>query len=82
MAVMWLFTGLMAYLWIRRGQVQAHREWMVRNFALTFAAVTVRTWLFVFLWLTPDLKAAYIAAAWFCWAPNLIVAELIIARPK
>jgi uncharacterized membrane protein len=42
LAVGVLFTGAMAYRHIRAGRVQPHREWMTRNFALIFAAVTLR----------------------------------------
>jgi uncharacterized membrane protein len=36
LAVFWLYTGLRAFLAIRRRAVDEHRRWMVRNFALTF----------------------------------------------
>jgi uncharacterized membrane protein len=82
MAVTWLFTGAMAFIRIRQGRVQAHREWMIRNFATTFAAVTVRLWLFVLLFILKDLDTAYRLDAWLCWVPNLIVAELLIDIPS
>ena len=42
LAIIWLYTGSMAYLAIRRRDIAAHRRWMIRNYALTFAAVTLR----------------------------------------
>ena len=45
LAVCWLYTGLQAFLAIRRGSVDEHRKWMVRNFSLTFAAVTLRIYI-------------------------------------
>src|SRR5215467_1577268 len=42
LAVFWFFTGLQAYRRVRQGNIVAHREWMVRNFGLTLAAVTLR----------------------------------------
>ena len=45
LAVLWLFTGAMAYARIRARQIESHRRWMIRNYALTFAAVTLRLWL-------------------------------------
>ncbi len=83
LGVVWLVSGWQAYAAIRRGDVQAHRIWMIRNFALTFAAVTLR----VYLGLSQALFGLsfaefYPAVAWLCWVPNLIVAEwLIIASP-
>ncbi len=45
LALAWLYTGARAYAAIRARDLVAHRRWMVRNFALTFAAVTLRIWL-------------------------------------
>ena len=49
LAVLWLFTTAMAYRRVLQGKIQSHREWMIRSFALTFAAVTLgsgfRSWL-------------------------------------
>jgi hypothetical protein len=45
LALGWLYTGLRAYLAMRARNVVSHRRWMVRDFALTFAAVTLRLWL-------------------------------------
>lgn len=41
-AVLWLITAVLAYRAARRRDFRAHREWMMRNFALTFLAVTAR----------------------------------------
>jgi uncharacterized membrane protein len=38
----WLFTLVKGYRAIRRGQVAPHRIWMIRNHALSFAAVSRR----------------------------------------
>ncbi|MFI6282333.1 DUF2306 domain-containing protein [Streptomyces sp. NPDC050988] len=41
----WLYSLVMAFRSIRQGQVQLHRIWMIRNYALTFAAVLLRVFL-------------------------------------
>ncbi|MEU7872487.1 DUF2306 domain-containing protein [Dactylosporangium sp. NPDC049140] len=41
-AVLWLVTGGLAYRAARRRDFAAHRAWMLRNYALTFLAVTAR----------------------------------------
>ena len=83
LAVLWFFTGFRAYREILRGEIDAHREWMIRNFALTLAAVMLRTWLplmiFALHW---SFHVSYIIVSWLCWIPNLLVAEWIIAREK
>lgn len=74
LAIAWLYSGWRAYAAIRGGDVAAHRRWMVRNFALTFAAVTLRLYLPVAAIAGLPLAAAYAAIAWLCWVPNLAVA--------
>jgi uncharacterized membrane protein len=75
LAVLWLFTGLRAFLAIRRGDTIEHRRWMVRNFALTLAAVTLRILLPVSQVAGIPFEHAYPVIAWLCWVPNLLVAE-------
>lgn len=80
LAFAWLYTGLRAYLAICGGQVAVHRRWMVRNFALTFAAVTLRLYLPAAAISGIEFESAYPYIAWLCWVPNLIVAELLFNR--
>ena len=80
LAIAWLFTGLRAYLAIRAGKVALHRQWMVRNFALTFAAVTLRLYLPLSLVAGIPFQLAYPIIAWMCWVPNLVIAEWLFNR--
>ena len=80
LAVLWLYTGMRAYSAIRKGDVTSHRRWMVRNFALSFAAVTLRLWLPGSVASGIAFEVAYPVIAWACWVPNLIVAELAFNR--
>jgi uncharacterized membrane protein len=89
LAVLWLFTGWKAYRSIRSGDVKAHQAWMIRNFALTYAAVTLRLWIGVLIAVQlatfggefDDVWAnVYAAVPFLCWIPNLVVAELMVRR--
>lgn len=80
LAVAWLFTGLRAYLAIRAGDVATHRRWMIRNFALTLAAVTLRIYIPASVIAGLAFEVAYPVIAWLCWVPNAVVAELMVAR--
>lgn len=80
LGVLWLISGAMAYLHIRRGNVQIHRQWMIRNYALTFSAAMLRVWLPLFFALGYEFPEAYTTVAWLCWVPNLLVAEFIISN--
>jgi len=83
LAVAWLLTtalGLRALLARRYGE---HGRWMVRSFALTFAAVALRLYLPLSNALGLDMALAYVAISWLCWVPNLLVAEaLFLRRPR
>jgi uncharacterized membrane protein len=79
MAVLWFFTGLQAYRMVRQGNLEAHRQWMIRNFALTLAAVTLRVQMpFLMAVLHWPFPRAYITVSWLCWIPNLLVAEWMV----
>lgn len=80
LALAWLYTTGSAFLSIRRGAVTAHRLWMMRSFALTLAAVTLRIYLPVSLIAGLSFESAYPVIAWACWVPNLLVAEWTISR--
>ncbi len=75
LAVLWLATAARGYQLIRRGDDVSHRRWMIRNYALTFAAVTLRIYLPLALLSGVSFAVAYPAIAWLCWVPNLIVLE-------
>ena len=90
MAVLWLVTAWRAYRAIRLGDVSNHRAWMMRNFALTYSAVTLRLWIGVLIGvqLIPGgdvdfgavFENAYAAVPFLAWLPNLVVAEWLIRR--
>lgn len=85
LALAWLYTGSRAFGAARSRNFIAHRRWMVRNFSLAFAAVTLRLWLPGSVVLGAPFEVAYPIIAWLCWVPNLVVAELRVrsdAYPK
>ena len=77
LAIVWLATGFMAYKAVRERRFEDHRAWMIRNFALTFAAVTLRIEM-PFLIMGFGEVTGYQIVAYLCWIPNLVVAEGII----
>lgn len=84
LAVCWLVTGGIALRMARAGRFADHRRWMIRSFALTFAAVTLRAMVAVAQLAHLDFTVSYVAAAWLCWLPNLALAwwfTRIPARP-
>jgi uncharacterized membrane protein len=80
LAAAWLYSGFRAYQAIRSRDLASHRRWMVRNFSLTFAAVTLRLWLPGLVVSGVSMTVAYSVVAWLCWVPNMIVAELLFNK--
>lgn len=91
-AVLWLVTGALAYRAARRHDYTNHQNWMMRNYALTFLAVTSRI-------LVPLLLLAQIpftttsfgsigdnapsmipVGQALGWIVNLVAAEILIRR--
>jgi hypothetical protein len=83
LGVLWWCATLIAMIKIRRRQFAAHRNWMVRSFALSLSAVTLRLWkvLIVYFFHLPPMDV-YKIIAWLGWVPNLIIAEIIIRNQK
>lgn len=82
LAVAWLVTLALAVKAARAHQVAEHRRWMVRNYALTFAAVTLRFYLPASFALGVDFAVSYPIIAWACWVPNAVVAEWMLRRHR
>lgn len=79
-SILLLGTGYMAFYHIRRREIQSHRAWMMRNYALIFAAVTLRIYIRTFFALGYELPDFHAINAWLCWVPNLIFVEWLIRR--
>lgn len=81
LAIVWLLTTGMAWTSALRRDFVAHERWMIRSFALTLAAVTLRIYLPIGAG-TVGFDVAYPYIAWLCWVPNLIAAEVWIAMRR
>jgi uncharacterized membrane protein len=81
-ALMFLFALVRAFLYIRRGNVALHREWMIRAFAIGLAVATIRPIMGVFFatalltHLTP--QQFFGTAFWLGFTIQTIVAEVWI----
>ena len=81
LACLWIGTTTMGYRTARRRQWDRHRAWMVRSYALTLSAVTLRAWKIALVWaLHPAPMDVYRVVAWLGFVPNLLVAEWLIRR--
>jgi uncharacterized membrane protein len=82
LAVVLLVTTSLAYAKIRKGNIVEHREWMLRSYALIFAAVTLRIELPLLQSALHAFPPAYAVVAWLCWVPNLLTAEVLILSTR
>lgn len=55
---------------------------MVRNLALTLAAVTLRIYSPLLTVTSVPFELAYPLVAWLCWVPNLLVSECFQAERR
>lgn len=81
LAITWPILTGMAYLRVRQRRFDEHRAWMMRSYALTFAAVTTRLISPITLFLTRDALLAININIW-TWPLNLLVAEWLIRREQ
>lgn len=78
LAIVWIACTAQAWGFARRRKFASHERWMIRSFALTLAAVTLRLYIPIALLLHLNLNTAYQAISYLCWIPNLAVAELLL----
>ena len=79
LSVLWIsFTAIALYKAIKL-QFKVHRIFMIRSYALTLSAITLRMWKVLIAYFTdiPPMDR-YRIIAWLGWVLNLLVAELII----
>lgn len=84
LAVLWLFTGSLALRAALKQDYAAHRAWMMRSYALTFGAVTLRIYLGLGVPVAGiPFNQVYGMAAWASWAMNLLFVEwLMLSKPS
>ena len=78
-AVISLICAAQAWRMAMARRFDAHREWVIRSYALIFAAVTLRIWLPLSQIAHLDFMESYRVISFLGWAPNLVAAELYLA---
>jgi len=81
LAVMWVLFTSYAVVKALQGDYKSHRAFLIRSFALTLSAITLRAWKYLLVFMFhPRPMDVYQVVAWLGWIPNLIIAELIIMK--
>lgn len=83
LSILWFSFTLMAFLKVKQKDFVAHKNFMIRSYALTLSALTLRAWkLGIVLIFMPAPMDAYRIVAWLGWVPNLLLAEYVIRKRK
>lgn len=81
LAALWIISTIMAVSAIQKGHVPDHRKWMMRSYALTLSAITLRLWKWgIVKVFEPRPMDVYRIVAWLGWVLNALVAEYLIRR--
>jgi hypothetical protein len=81
----WVFTFI-AYNRILKRNIASHTNFMIRSYALTLSAITLRLYTYFLpgIFLDVDIhlngKEMYILVSWLSWIPNLLIAEILIRK--
>ena len=83
LAISWITLTAIAVIKARSGDFVGHRNFMIRSYALTLSALTLRAWKYginnTFEFPPMDV---YRTVAWLGWVPNILFAEFLIWRQK
>jgi hypothetical protein len=81
LSVLWMvFTSLAVFKAFKK-KFTAHRAFMIRSYALTLSAVSLRIWKVIFAEFTNlGPMDRYRIIAWLGWVLNLLIAEWILIR--
>jgi hypothetical protein len=81
-ALLWAAFTWLAWRAAVERRFADHREWMLRSYACTAAAVTLRLMLPASAFLGFEFLAAYRVIAWLSWTANLALFEYYIRRSR
>ena len=80
---LWFWFTCKAVMEARRGNIKAHREYMIRSYALSLSAVMLRAWKIIILsFVYVDTLHLYMIDAWMGFLPNLLFAEWLIRNSR
>lgn len=83
LALLWLATTAMGWRKALQREWVTHREWMIRSYALTLSAITLRAWKYVIVFaFEPPPMDVYRLVAWLGFVPNILFAEWWIRRGR
>lgn len=83
LAILWIYFTTKAFLTAKQKDFKAHERFMIRSYALTLSAITLRAWKYLLVALFhPRPMDVYMIVAWMGWVLNIAFAEWLIRRRK
>lgn len=80
LAVVWFVTTFAALIYAKMGKFRLHRMWILRSFACTLAAISLRIQLGIMQGAGVDFGLIFDIVGWSSWVPNLVVCEIYLWR--
>jgi hypothetical protein len=80
LALLWWFFTWKGFRHAIHSNWHLHRQYMLRSYALTFSAVTLRMYSFAFALAGFKGEFIYNIIAWLSWVPSLIIVEIWLRR--
>lgn len=79
LSILWIvFTGI-SFQKVRNKDFVSHRNWMIRSYALTLSAISLRLFaLIIPAFIHMNAFEEYALIAWLSWTLNLLAAEIVI----
>lgn len=81
LSFLWFGFTFLGYKSVKEKKILQHKKWMIRSYALSFSAVTLRLYVpLLSLGFGLEHDFVVVITSWINWIPNLLVAEWIIRR--
>lgn len=78
---LWFLFTYKAVIAIKAKDIKAHKRFMIRSYALTCSAITLRMWKLILSHsFNIDPQVLYMIDAWMGFVPNLLFAEWLISK--
>ena len=83
LAILWIYCTAMALVKAKQKNFKSHRNYMIRSYALTLSAITLRAWKYgITNTMSLPPMDVYRIVAWLGWVGNLIFAEWWIWKTR
>lgn len=81
LSILWFYFTLKGFITIKNKNIIQHKAFMLRSFALTFSAITLRLWKVILVYFFhPSPMDVYQIIAWLGWLPNLLIIEYYLYK--